>query len=247
MSWSLFGRTILAGIAIVMAVVPLTFLLSFLGWDVGQEQEVQVRYLAWAATLPKDQAFVLVSIVGGALGGALHVLASLTWHLAHNTFDRRWTFWFLTNPLMGAGLATAFLFVLQAGLGQVSSSASSLYGVASIATLSGLFTQHALGKLKDIFDAAFAGKSGQMAAAASVPIITSVQWRSWDGSIELTGTGFTDDSEVWHGDTKVPPTRRTGTSITIPLPQGVQPGTSARLRVRSSGGIWSNEAEVDVR
>jgi hypothetical protein len=111
----------------------------------------------------------VVSLIGGALGGALHGIASLTAHVAKKNFDASWTLWYLANPFVGAALAAAFLFVLQAGLGgQAASSApSGLYGIAAVATLSGLFSRHALNKLKEIFDVAFASRERADADPAS--------------------------------------------------------------------------------
>jgi hypothetical protein len=103
----------------------------------------------------------MVSLIGGALGGALHGIASLTAHVAAGDFAPQWTMWYLANPFVGASLATVFLFVLQAGLGgQAAPTSGGLYGIAAVATLTGLFSRHALKKLKEIFDVAFAsGKS----------------------------------------------------------------------------------------
>jgi hypothetical protein len=68
--------------------------------------------------------------------------------------------WYLVNPVVGASLAIVFLFVLQAGLGgQAAPTTGGLYGVAAFATLTGLFSRHALKKLKDIFDVAFASSA----------------------------------------------------------------------------------------
>jgi hypothetical protein len=118
-----------------------------------------ISYLWWTGTASKPMVFVIVSLVGGGLGGALHAMASLTAHVARGDFGGSWTMWYLTNPVVGASLATIFLFVLQAGLGgQAAPGTGGLYGIAAFATLSGLFSRHALNKLKDIFDVAFASK-----------------------------------------------------------------------------------------
>ena len=125
-----------------------------------QGKPAHVSYLWWNGTATRPMVFIIVSLAGGALGGAMHAIASLTAHLAAGDFDRRWTMWYLTNPVVGASLAVAFLFVLQAGLGgQAAPTGGGLYGIAAIATLSGLFSRHALNKLKDIFDVAFASKA----------------------------------------------------------------------------------------
>jgi hypothetical protein len=130
------------------------------GTPLDSGKPAHVSYLWWSGTATKPMVFVIVSLIGGALGGALHAMASLTAHVARGDFGGTWTMWYLTNPIVGASLATIFLFVLQAGLGgQAAPTTGGLYGIAAVATLSGLFSRHALNKLKDIFDVAFASKA----------------------------------------------------------------------------------------
>jgi hypothetical protein len=134
-----------------------------------QGKPAALSYLGWTGTATKPMIFIIVTLAGGALGGTLHAIASLTAHVADGDFDQRWTMWYLTNPVVGAALAAAFLFVLQAGLGgQAAPTAGGLYGIAAAATLSGLFSRQALRKLKDIFDVAFASTSTAGSGAAAV-------------------------------------------------------------------------------
>jgi len=141
------------------------------GAPLDSGKPAHLSYLWWAGTATKPMVFVIVSLIGGALGGALHAMASLTAHVAGGDFGRTWTMWYLTNPVVGAALATIFLFVLQAGLGgQAAPTTGGLYGIAAVATLSGLFSRHALNKLKDIFDVAFASKAAVDTTASSAGV-----------------------------------------------------------------------------
>jgi hypothetical protein len=133
-----------------------------------QGKPATISFLWWTGTATRPMVFVILSLVGGALGGALHAIASLTAHVAAGDFGRSWTMWYLTNPVVGASLATVFLFVLQAGLGgQAAPTAGGLYGIAAVATLTGLFSRHALNKLKDIFNVAFASSAAAGTGATS--------------------------------------------------------------------------------
>jgi len=156
----------------VITVAELLLLLAALipvmgaGTPLDSGKPAHISYLWWAETATKPMVFVIVSLIGGALGGALHAIASLTAHVTGGDFGGSWTMWYLTNPVVGAALATIFLFVLQAGLGgQAAPTTGGLYGIAAVATLSGLFSRHALNKLKDIFDVA----SGNQPAGGTVP------------------------------------------------------------------------------
>jgi len=159
-------------ISVAELLLLLGALVPFMGAATALDQgkSATISYLGWSGTVSKPMVFVIVSLAGGALGGTLHAIASLTAHVAKGNFDQRWTLWYLTNPVVGASLAVAFLFVLQAGLGgQAAPTSGGLYGIAAVATLVGLFSRHALEKLKEIFDVAFARKpaTGTEAAAAA--------------------------------------------------------------------------------
>ncbi|WP_405064978.1 hypothetical protein OG558_23800 [Kribbella sp. NBC_01510] len=154
-AWALGVITVAELLLLLGALVPLIGATNAL----ERSKATDVSYLWWSGAPTQPMVFVMVSAVGGALGGALHGIASLTSHVCDRSFDAVWTMWYLANPVVGASLATAFLFVLQGGLGgQVATSAGGLYGVAAVATLSGLFSRHALAKLKDIFDIAVGAK-----------------------------------------------------------------------------------------
>jgi hypothetical protein len=85
------------------------------------------------------------------------------------------------QPAVEASPATIFLFVLQAGLGRPGgTTAGGLYGIATVATLSGLLSGHALNRLKDVFGIAFASK----AASDTQAFDTSVK----DTGVNSTGT-----------------------------------------------------------
>jgi hypothetical protein len=153
----ILGVSALGAFLVAALTVQLVALASLIAVPANSSTPVPL-YPGSTTMVMAPTVFVVVSLVGGALGGTLHGIASLTAHVAAGDFDKKWTLWYLANPFIGAALATAFLFVLQAGLGgQAAPSAQSgLYGIAAVATLIGLFSRHALNKLKEIFDVAFA-------------------------------------------------------------------------------------------
>ena len=153
-----------------------------------QGKPAAISYLGWSGTATKPVVVIIVTLAGGALGGTLHAIASLTAHVGDGTFKQSWTMWYLTNPVVGAALAAAFMFVLQAGMGgQAAPTAGGLYGVAAGATLVGLFSRHALDKLKDIFDVTFASRQAADARAAGAGAGVAAA----DG-----GAGTTDPAET---------------------------------------------------
>jgi hypothetical protein len=160
------------GVLLIAELVALTlFLVPLMGVgdSLTEGATRAVTTVWWSGTVNRPMLFVIVSLAGGALGGALHGVASLTSHVAAGDFGPRWTLWYLTNPFVGAALAAVFLFVLQAGLGGQAATGSQggLYGIAAVAALTGLFSRHALAKLKDVFDVVFASRESVRQSAAN--------------------------------------------------------------------------------
>jgi hypothetical protein len=154
--WRATGLGVITVAEIILLLVAFVPLMEA-GTAIDTNEPASLSYLWWSGTASKPGVFVMVSLLGGALGGALHGIASLSRHVAKRDFGREWTMWYLANPFIGAALATVFLFVLQAGLGgQTAPTTGGLYGIAAVATLTGLFSRHALNKLRDIFEVAFA-------------------------------------------------------------------------------------------
>jgi hypothetical protein len=160
--WARAARRRTTGLGVITVAEIILLLVAFVplmeaGAAIDTNQPATLSYMWWSVTASKPGVFIMVSLIGGALGGALHSIASLSRHVAKRDFGREWTMWYLVNPFVGAALATVFLFVLQAGLGgQTAPTTGGLYGIAAVATLTGLFSRHALAKLRDIFDVAFA-------------------------------------------------------------------------------------------
>jgi IPT/TIG domain len=220
-----------------------------------------VEFLGQHQPFTTDSAFVMIALSGGALGGTLHAISSLAKHIAHGDFDWRWTTWYLTNPLAGAALATIFLFVLQAGLIGTSSpatgtpatgtSSENLYGIAAIATLSGLFTRHALEKLKKIFDVAF-DVSDAARPPAGTPWISEIDpthmpVAATSGELTIKGSGFDEGSQVEVAGTLLAAKSRTNVAMVVELPATALANAGAvRIRIRSPNGVFSNDAQMEV-
>lgn len=251
---------VVAFVLVAEEALLLAFLVPFMAAasTAGDNRNAALRFLGMSGSVSRSSAIIILSLVGGGIGGTLHGLASLTSHVARADFDPRWTMWYLINPLIGAALAAAFLFVLQAGLGgQAASTAAptSFYGVAAFATLAGLFSRQALEKLKQIFDVAFASGGTavkEMSAAVGAPTIGSItpqtlQAGGAEASVVIAGNGFATGSVIEVNATRVPATTVEERSISVIVPgQLLAQQRVLPLRVRSPGGVWSNVAELEV-
>ncbi len=103
--------------------------------------------------------FVLVCL-GGFLGAMINVSGAFTVWIGRGDFKASWELWYIVKPFTGAGLALVVYFVFRAGFMSYTNDASNLniFGIMSLAAMTGLFTDIAMKKLKDIFDAAIKPK-----------------------------------------------------------------------------------------
>ena len=102
---------------------------------------------------------ILVATMG-FLGNMIHIAASFTSYVGNGTFERSWILWYFVKPFTAAALAIIVYFIIRAGFLSYGSDPSSvsLYGLVCLAALTGLFTDNATLKLKEVFDVIFKPK-----------------------------------------------------------------------------------------
>jgi hypothetical protein len=100
---------------------------------------------------------LLLVLLAGALGSYIHVATSFSYHIARRDYEPHWYWWYWMRLPVGATLALVFIMIIEGGLFVVSTSYSDSTPITTIgvAALIGLFSRHALEKLRDIFDVVF--------------------------------------------------------------------------------------------
>src|SRR5205807_1797066 len=70
---------------------------------------------------------------------------------------RSWMCWYMLRPCIGIALALLFYFVFRGGLLTASSGTAelSVFGIAAMSGLAGMFSRQVMDKLRDICDTAF--------------------------------------------------------------------------------------------
>lgn len=63
-----------------------------------------------------EQRFLLLMILGGALGATIHLVISFTAFIGNRSFVSSWIPWYLLRPLVGAGIALFFYMLLRGGI-----------------------------------------------------------------------------------------------------------------------------------
>jgi hypothetical protein len=107
----------------------------------------------------RELRLVQLSIIFGALGAAIHGIASLTVWVSNNKEQKSYFLWYISRPFIGAGLAVIVYLLLRASL---LNSVTGLYptmindfGVAGLSALIGLMATQMIKKLRDVFDSLF--------------------------------------------------------------------------------------------
>lgn len=124
----------------------------------GQEAPVVISYTASADTLIHINSLLLILVaVAGFLGNMIHISASFTSYIGAGKFRKSWILWYCVKPFTAAALAIAVYFVFRGGFLNMSDDGANIniYGVMTISILSGLFTDRATLKLKEVFEVLF--------------------------------------------------------------------------------------------
>jgi hypothetical protein len=105
-----------------------------------------------------ETSLILIMMFSGTIGACVFSLFAISHHLgADKDFDKAWQAWYLLRPIVGAGLALIFYFVLRGGVLTIGANLNNLnlVGVAAISGLVGMFSEHAMHKLQDLADTLF--------------------------------------------------------------------------------------------
>ena len=122
---------------------PTTSTVTFVG---GFELEVS-----------EDSRVILLVVAVGALGSFIHTATSFATFVGNQKMVWSWAWWYLLRPFIGLSLALIFYFAVRGGLLSASADAGSisLFGIAAVSGLVGMFSKQATDKLEELFDTLF--------------------------------------------------------------------------------------------
>ncbi len=143
---------------------------------------------------PSEESVLLMVVLLGAFGGSLHLLRSLVKFVGNRQLKRSWLLYYLSTPIVGAGLASIVYMMLRIGLlgpsggatnGPAAGSAIAslnLIAIYAFAVLSGLFAETASDKLSEVFKTMFRtaerpskDPAGSEQPAGSIPTVAVKQ------------------------------------------------------------------------
>ena len=129
---------------IVVGAGSLYFLIHYCGME---------DHCAAGAKLPPVSQSLIAVMCLGALGGCIHGLASLVSHRGQKSLCTPWRAFYLGRPFMGAAMAVMTYLVLVSGV--MGFKADDELVVLAWSALAGVYSQPALDKLKEVFEAIF--------------------------------------------------------------------------------------------
>lgn len=101
---------------------------------------------------------LLLVAAGGFLGNMIHIATSFTTFVGAGKFEQSWILWYWVRPFTASALALALYFAF----GATNDPANvDLDRTLTVAILSGLFTDIATQKLKEVFDVLFSPKDNR--------------------------------------------------------------------------------------
>jgi len=190
------AATTALGVYFVAVAAALGYLLYSLWLSMPADPKVPVPELK----------LILLVMIAGALGSYVHAATSFSDFVGNRRLAASWVWWYFLRPFIGVALALVLYFAVRGGLLPMGADvgAVSVFGIAAISALAGMFSKQATAKLSEVFDTFFKTAAGDQRADKlqnPVPKVTSIDPKSVPaGSGEVTirvlGTDFAGNAVV---------------------------------------------------
>ena len=153
--WEWIKVILLGFYLLIIPVILVFFIIDF--WPVKVGDTWSNTTMILKIGLSFHLRMLLLVLLSGALGSYIHVATSFSYHIAKRDFEPHWYWWYWMRLPIGATLALVFIMIIQGGLFVAPAGNNDATPITTIgvAALIGLFSRHALEKLRDIFDVVF--------------------------------------------------------------------------------------------
>jgi hypothetical protein len=185
------GATAVLGAYFVVVAVALGYLLYLL-WQSKPVDDVTKKV--------DELKLLLIVMIAGALGSYVHAATSFSDFVGNRRLAASWVWWYFLRPFIGVALALVLYFAVRGGLLPMGAEVGSvsLFGIAAISALAGMFSKQATDKLREVFDTFFKTAAGDQRADKLhnvVPKITAIDPKSvraggGEVAIIVSGTDF---------------------------------------------------------
>jgi hypothetical protein len=164
-------------------------------------------------------------MVVGALGSYIHSATSFADYVGNRRLNRSWVWYYILRTFIGMSVALLFYFVIRGGLLSAGAGADavSVFGIAAVSGLVGLFSKQATDKLGEVFNTLFRTED-QRGDKLTLPKpeigninLGPVDPASQGRSLTVNGSGFGNESVVRLNGTNRPTTFVSATQLTAAL------------------------------
>jgi hypothetical protein len=201
-----------------------------------------------AADTPAKHHYINLQIIllllvaaGGFLGNMIHIATSFTTFVGAGKFQQSWILWYWVRPFTASALALALYFAFGATNDPAN---ADIDRILTVAILSGLFTDIATQKLKEVFDVLFSPKDNRPNKLTDPTIkITGVTpdelAKEGENKIVVKGTNLKAEKLLVKIDDQViKDFQATGEDITIPytIPEEAKDKTGLQLLITDPEG-----------
>lgn len=156
--WDWIKLIILGFFLLIIPVILVFFIIDF--WPVKDTANVNA-WSSYTMILGINLAFhlrmLLLVLLAGGLGSYIHVATSFSYHIARRDFEPHWYWWYWMRIPIGATLALVTIMIIKGELfvPPTVNTDPTPFTTIGIAALIGLFSRHAVEKLRDVFDVVF--------------------------------------------------------------------------------------------
>ena len=197
--------TTLLGLYLIVVSVLLIYFIYEL-WPPGPSTEGAVTAFGKLRfDVSRETRIILIVLVVGGLGSYIQAAVSFVTFTGHRRLYMSWIWWYILRPFTGPALALIFYFAFRGGLLSTTASTEdiSLFGVAAISGLVGMFSRQAIDKLSELFNTLFRTEQALERGDSvrnPIPVVTSIEPSTVqigsDTPITLTGNNFLPESVI---------------------------------------------------
>lgn len=117
----------------------------------SKNQKPQQKEIKHADVIPLNSLILILVAAGGFLGNMIYVSKSFTAFVGSGRFKRQWLLWYFVKPFTAMGLALIVYLALNSDA-DAAAKGVNINSIVAVAALTGLFTDIAMIKLRDIFE-----------------------------------------------------------------------------------------------
>ncbi|WP_448104174.1 hypothetical protein [Pedobacter panaciterrae] len=114
-------------------------------------ESIALKCADGGCTIQLNTLILILVAAAGFLGNMIYIAKSFTSFIGVRKFNKSWVLWYFVKPFTASALAVIFYLALN-DFSDGSTKAINLNFIIAMAALTGLFTDIAMSKLKDIFE-----------------------------------------------------------------------------------------------